>query len=291
MTRKNAVKKAARGRQDKFAGKYMHHRRVVAGEPTDPSGPANRKLSMETALALAREKAPAAVAKAGARFGDTPYLYVVGDASEPLGATIAAASRANATGVTPGAALAAVASEVASEVGRRHARNGNLPFGGLLTVADLGNILGRTSTPEQIQIVVEIMARFSTPAPQGYVHVFAVAAGEVLASLAPVVKLCPCGHPVTGHDAKGACTFFGVPQGPMLGLPEPLAAQARALGIPMKCPCTGVAYYDAAGRRQAAYEEAAVGRLLHDESEADEDGFITGAGFDRYGGFPGDGLS
>jgi hypothetical protein len=44
-------------------------------------------------------------------------------------------------------------------------------------------------------------------------------------------------------------------------------------------------------RRERAYQEASVGRLLHDESEADEDGFIAGAGFDRYGGFPGDGLS
>lgn len=43
--------------------------------------------------------------------------------------------------------------------------------------------------------------------------------------------------------------------------------------------------------REKAAEEAAVGRLLHDDSEADEDGFIHGAGFDRYGGFPGDGLS
>jgi len=86
---------------------------------------------------------------------------------------------------------------------------------------------------------VELMARFSTPAAAGHVHVFAVAAGEVLASLAPV----------------------------------------------------GVAYDDAASRRQKAYEEASIGRALHDESEADEDGFIAGAGFDRYGGFPGDGLS
>ncbi len=42
---------------------------------------------------------------------------------------------------------------------------------------------------------------------------------------------------------------------------------------------------------EQALEEAKVGRLLHDESEADDDGFIDGAGFDRYGGFPGDGLS
>jgi hypothetical protein len=44
-------------------------------------------------------------------------------------------------------------------------------------------------------------------------------------------------------------------------------------------------------RREQAYDQAAGGRLLHDESEADDDGFIDGAGFDRYGGFPGDGLS
>jgi hypothetical protein len=43
--------------------------------------------------------------------------------------------------------------------------------------------------------------------------------------------------------------------------------------------------------REQAYEDAAVGRLLHDDSEADEDGFVPGAGFDRYGGFPGNGLS
>jgi hypothetical protein len=49
--------------------------------------------------------------------------------------------------------------------------------------------------------------------------------------------------------------------------------------------------YDAASSRERAYAEAAAGRLLHDESEADEDGFIAGAGFDRYGGFPGDGMS
>lgn len=42
---------------------------------------------------------------------------------------------------------------------------------------------------------------------------------------------------------------------------------------------------------EQAVEDAAVGRLVHDESEADDDGFIAGAGFDRYGGFPGDGLS
>jgi hypothetical protein len=27
-------------------------------------------------------------------------------------------------------------------------------------------------------------------------------------------------------------------------------------------------------------------RLLHDDSEADDDGFIGGAGLDRHGGFP-----
>ncbi len=87
-----------------------------------------------------------------------------------------------------------------------------------------------------MQTVVELLARFSTPPPAGHLHVFAVAAGEVLASLARV-----------GSDDMTP--------------------------------------------RQRAYEEAAVGRLLHDDSEADDDGFIGGAGFDRYGGFPGDGLS
>jgi|HubBroStandDraft_5_1064220.scaffolds.fasta_scaffold132732_2 hypothetical protein len=50
---------------------------------------------------------------------------------------------------------------------------------------------------------------------------------------------------------------------------------------------------DAVARQhEQAFEEArAIGMALHDESEADDDGFIPGAGFDRYGGFPGDGLS
>jgi hypothetical protein len=150
MTKKNAAKSAARARQDKFGGKYMHHRRLASGGPPDPPGPANRKLSMESALALAREKAPAEVAIADVRFAGIPYVYVVGDASEPLGAAIAAACRASAERITSRAALKAITAEVA----RRHAQNGNLPFGGLLTVDDLGKLLSKTSTPDQIHIVV-----------------------------------------------------------------------------------------------------------------------------------------
>jgi hypothetical protein len=46
-----------------------------------------------------------------------------------------------------------------------------------------------------------------------------------------------------------------------------------------------------AQRSTSAFEQASVGRRLHDELEADDDGFIAGAGFDYYGGFPGAGLS
>ena len=53
----------------------------------------------------------------------------------------------------------------------------------------------------------------------------------------------------------------------------------------------GKAYEQAPRTYERALEEAQIGRLFHDESEADDDGFIAGAGFDRYGGFPGDGLS
>ncbi len=244
MTRKNAAKGAARARQDRFGGKYLHHRRLKAGGPTEPPE-WNKKLTMETVVALAHRNAPSAIANAGAQFGEAAFVFVVGDASEPLGRTIAAACNAAAEGVS----FQAAADEIKVEVARRHARNDNMPFGGLLRVDDLASILHRTSPPEQIHAVVELIARFSTPPPKGHTHVFAIAAGEVMATLVPLVRMCLCGHPLTEHDDKGACMFFGVPEGPMQGLPEPLAAHARALGVPMKCPCRGVAFYDASGRR------------------------------------------
>ncbi|HEU4411657.1 MAG TPA: hypothetical protein VFS43_40815 [Polyangiaceae bacterium] len=36
MTKKNAAKSAARARQEKHGGKYMHHRRVAEGGPQEP---------------------------------------------------------------------------------------------------------------------------------------------------------------------------------------------------------------------------------------------------------------
>ncbi len=51
---------------------------------------------------------------------------MVGDASEPLGLTIAAATRAKAEGIKPRAAAKAIQAEVE----RRHAKDGNLRLAG-----------------------------------------------------------------------------------------------------------------------------------------------------------------
>jgi hypothetical protein len=67
-------------------------------------------------------------------------------------------------------------------------------------------------------------------------------------------------------------------------------ARSTKAGRPTKGR-TGAQARDLRAARDQALQEASVGRLIHDESEADDDGFISGAGFDRYGGFPGDGLS
>lgn len=56
----------------------------------------------------------------------------------------------------------------------------------------------------------------------------------------PAVETCVCGHPVSIHDEKGACTFLGVPSDePFIGLTREMAALARSKGIPMQCACAG----------------------------------------------------
>jgi hypothetical protein len=61
----------------------------------------------------------------------------------------------------------------------------------------------------------------------------------------------------------------------------------------VRSPTMGpVRFWAPPGSRSAHVQNLfSLAELLHDESEADEDGFIKGAGFDRYGGFEGDGLS
>lgn len=232
MTKKNARKRDARARLAKFGGKYLHHYR--AG-----SGPGNRKLTMETVVSLARQRAKAETADAPTLFGDRPFVYVVGDASEPLAAAIAATY------------MRVTIDVIRAEVERRHVRNDNLPFGGVLTVGDLGEILRVTSAPEQFHKVVEFVARFSTPPPTGYVHVFAIAEGSVMATLAAIADVCVCGHLLAEHDADGACTWIGVPDGrPILGVPQAMLVRAQALGVPLQCPCRGVIHLDASGRRR-----------------------------------------
>ncbi len=178
MTKKNAAS-APLGRARKFGGAGGSAARL---EQRTRPGPANRKLTMGRRSRLREEKAPAAVRQSAGLFGSTPYVYVVGDASEPLRAD----HRGGDTGEGRGHQACTRCQGDPGGGGASAHENGNLPFGGLLTVDDLGKLLNASSGPEQVQTVVTLLARFSTPPPAGQVHVFAVAAGEVLASLARV---------------------------------------------------------------------------------------------------------
>ena len=180
------------------------------------------------------------VARGAPLFGDTPFVFVVGDASEPLGtATVAAMNRVPEH-------------EIRDMVAQRQQGNGNLPFGALLTVDDLGRILQARSGPAEVHVVVELLARYSTPPPDGYVHVLAIASGEVKATIVPIVPVCEaCHHPLAKRDADRRCTWIGVPDGlPIIGMTDAMLARARELGTPMKCPCAGgISRFDARGRR------------------------------------------
>jgi hypothetical protein len=49
---------------------------------------------------------------------------------------------------------------------------------------------------------------------------------------------CACGHPLSDHEDEGACTWLGVPDHrPIVGMTEELRLHAKALGVPLRCPC------------------------------------------------------
>jgi hypothetical protein len=133
---------------------------------------------MDTVVALARENAAFHLAGADALFGDQPYVYVVGDASEPLGETFLVSVTARKDGK-----FAEARARIRAQVAARQAPDGNLGFGGLLTTADVVRILQGSGGPEQIATVVGLVAELTTPPPTGRTHVLAIAEGAVLATL------------------------------------------------------------------------------------------------------------
>ncbi|MFO0757640.1 MAG: hypothetical protein U0359_14180 [Byssovorax sp.] len=251
MTKKNATKQAARTRLQRFGGKFLHHRRIVSGPAAGPVEPADTRLTVSGVVVIARETAPSALIGTQDAFGDAPIVLVVVDAADPLGGLVAVMSNVQTEGVSVQEARSAV--EV--EVKQRTARGESSPFMGVMKVDDLVKVLGRALPPAQIDISVRIIAQLSALPPAGHAHVLAVAEGTMIATTASVVELCWCGHPRREHAETGACTWVGVPDGrPIIGLSLEMLAQARALGIPMRCPCASpiTHYYDKLGRRLPA---------------------------------------
>lgn len=240
MTKKNSKKTAARARQEKFGGKFLHHRHLLDERPAGSAEPTHLTLTMADVLEIARQSAPEALVGANDAFGASPIVFVVVDASDRFGGAIAATRIAE----MKRSPEAVARGEVAAEVQRRAALNESAPFAGVMRVDDLAGALQKTLRPEQIHLSVELIARFSTPAPEGQVHVLGIAAGGMSATLVSSVELCWCGHPVSAHADSGACNWIGVPDGrPIPGLPAEMVEQARALGAVMRCPCAGAAQY------------------------------------------------
>ena len=250
MTKKNKQKTAARARKAALNGKYMHHWRISGGGESPPPAMAASDdviVTMRSTIFTAEQSVPKGLSEAAARF-DRPFVFVVVEGSDPVGANFAATRIAERTNTTREAAL----SEIFAEARRRRARNETCPYAEFMTVDDLGTLLHKIMSPTLVGVTVEIAATLSTPPDAGMVHVFALAEGQAVTTLVSAVRLCDCGHPRAEHadNGKGACTFLGIPdERAVYILPSELRAHARAAGTPMRCPCGGpLAHYDAHGR-------------------------------------------
>ncbi len=251
MTKKNGLKRTARARQATYGGRFMHHRRVVEGPSASGSEPATMAIAPATLIEHARREVPDEIAEAANRnrSASTVYVYVTADPSDPVGATFIATRLAQEKGTTVSAELTFVHATAKNSTSRKEASS----FAELMTLEDFMRLLNATVPPERVDVSVQLLARFSAPPPEGDVHVLAVAAGGLTPASVSAVHRCHCGHPLADHkdNGAGACTFLGVPgHRPFLGLPPELAAQARAQGIPMECPCGGPpVFYDNKGSR------------------------------------------
>lgn len=247
MTKKNARKDAARARQDRLGGRYLHHKHVVSdrSEERERRAPSPLAMSIDQVVALAARTAPAALREAGDRFGNARVVYVVVDGAHPVGERIAALRIAEVESIEPQAALDGVRREVA----RRGARRENAPFAELMTHADLDRILEACYEPFRHAEMRAFTAQFSRTPPPDHVPILAVAEGGMRRTVVPSVPTCVCGHAIATHDRNGACTWVGVPErGSVFTLPQELVAEARGLGVPVRCACLGYVVVDAEGR-------------------------------------------
>lgn len=244
MTKKNGLKRAARTRQATYGGRFMHHRRVVEGPSARGSDPVTISMSPANLIDLARRHVPDEMMVAADRNRSASTVYVTADATDPVGATLIATRLAQEKGTSVSAELTFVHATAKNSTSRKEASS----FAELMTLEDFMRLLNAAVPPERVDVSVQLLARFSSPPPEGDVHVLAVAAGGLTPASVSAIHLCDCGHPLADHkdNGAGACTFLDVPgHRPFLGLPPDVTAQARAQGTPLRCPCGGPpVFYD-----------------------------------------------
>lgn len=218
MTRKSAKKRAARALQDQLNDAPLLRcfnimSRGVARIETPPT-------TIETLLEIVQRRSAEVLANEEHVNGPLGRVLVAADAADIFGAHIVATRWMHSQNLSEKEAwrrLVASAEE-------RAARAQPAAFMGSMTVDELAEILRQTTTPDSVAEVTAAIARYSTPAPDGWIHVLAVAGGVSLGTRAPCVPTCWCGHPPTIHDESGRCTWEGeVP------VSDGMRALARAL--------------------------------------------------------------
>ena len=180
MTKKNATKGAARQRKARLGGKFLHHRRVVAGGGGSGEADQASALTVDVLQVVADSCAFDEVRIVREEVGDGQYVYVISDASSERGGMFSAMRIAQLDGLDPATACRRVVQEV-----RIREERGNLTFfSGVIPLGELESLLA-VIAPDASTLKSWLDQLGATP-PRGQVHAFFVTELEVAPGLTPL---------------------------------------------------------------------------------------------------------